>query len=283
MGYATNLIVKDMMGAEFLPPKCLIDDKYQEWSSEKIYEDLKKKMPQMTKQETQDMINRMTGNKSLWGKRKGKQAKEDEGKMKQIAQQAAHEAKERGNMPSFLKRLFEEMEPKEDWRKVLMEYIMPYMNDYNFSRPDRRYLDAEFFLPDNQDGEKIDWVAIAVDTSGSISGKELNHFISEIKAILGACDKVKIKLTFCDADATPFVTLEEFDTATIKPVGGGGTSFKPPFDLVKKEDSMPQALLYFTDMMGDFPSKQPDYDVVWISTTSREVKAPFGKQLEYHV
>src|SRR3990167_9070862 len=180
-------------------------------------------------------------------------------------------------------RVFEELEPKEDWRKVLIDYIEPFNDDYNFSRPDRRYLESDFYLPDINDGEKIDWLAVAIDTSGSISGKEMNHFISEIKAILGSYDKVKIKLTFCDAQATPFIELEEYRSEDIKPVGGGGTDFCPVFKIIEKEESMPKALLYFTDMEGTFPKDTPQYDTLWISATGRDNKQPFGKLLDYKI
>lgn len=281
--FAVNLIVFDSLGQEFMPDGALIDRKYVNWSAEKIYEDLMKRIPKMSKQDQQKMMDGSTSDKSKWGKLKGKERQDAQAKMNQISKQAAEAAKAQGKVPSFLDRMFHEIEPKEDWRKVLMEYVQPFQNDYNFSHPDRRYLEEEFYLPDIKDGEKLDWLAIAIDTSGSIGGSELNSFVSEVKAILSAYDKVKVKLTFCDADATPFIELEEFDLSKIKPKGGGGTDFTPVFDLIKKEDSMPQALLYFTDMMGTFPRNKPTHDTLWLSTSGRTIKPPFGKLLEYEV
>lgn len=283
--YAVNLLVTKELGRDFLPKGALYDTKYTGWSAEKIYEDLQKQIPKMSKQDLKDMMGKhgSTDDHGQWGKKKGKDAVEAQGKMKQLIAQAMEVAKSKGKEPEFAKRLLQEMEPKEDWRKVLMDYVQPYMNDYNFQRPDRRFLEEEFFLPDIKEGQYIDWIAVAIDTSGSIGQNEMNHFIAEIKSILGSYDKVKIKLTFCDAEATDFVELDEYDKSKIKPVGGGGTDFKPVFDLIKKEGSAPQALLYFTDMMGDFPSRAPHYDTIWVSTTGRDYKAPFGKQLPYNV
>jgi predicted metal-dependent peptidase len=280
--YAINPLVAEALGRDYLPTGALYENKYIEWSTEKIYEDLKKNIPKMSQSQMNQLIKGiLKGEASKWGKLKGQEKKDAEGRVKQILGQAIEAQKSKGDVSSMFKRLFDELEPKEDWRKVLMEYIQPYFNDYNFSKPDRRYLEQDFFLPDIKEGEKIDWLAVAVDTSGSIGKKELDHFISEIKAILGSYDKVKIKLTFCDAEALPFVELDQYEPEKIKVAGGGGTDFKPVFDLIRKEDSRPQALIYFTDLMGDFPRNKPDYDVVWINTEKSQ-KAPFGKVLEYN-
>lgn len=280
--YSTNLIIVDMLGRDFLPADCLYDVKFKEMSTEKIYDELKKKIPQMSSQELANMIANSFSNKSKWSKLKGQSKKDAQGKIQQILQQAIEAAKSKGDIPASLRRLFDEMKPKEDWRKVLLDYVQPFINDYNLSRPDRRFLEEPFYLPDIKEGEQVDWLAIAIDTSGSISGKEMNSFISEIKAILGSYDKVKIKLTFCDTEATPFLEMDEYDPKNIRPVGGGGTDFRPVFRLIEKEESKPQALLYFTDMYGEFPNKSfSGYDTIWISTTGRETRAPFGTILEY--
>lgn len=273
---------------KYLPEKSLYDSKYIGWSSEKIYEDLIKKIPKMSKKDLQDMIDSMTGNDSKWGKKPDgseqgpTQKAQAQANMGQLVQRAYEESKSKGSEPAFAKRLFQELEPKENWRKVLEQYIQPYNDDYTFSPVDRRFLETDFMLPDIKEGEKIDWIAVAIDTSGSIGGKEINHFVSEVKAILGSYDKVKIKLTFCDAEASPFVELDEYKPEMIKPVGGGGTDFRPVFNLVAKEQEAPSALVYFTDMYGDFPSKAPGYDTIWISTSDTD-KAPFGKVLDYKI
>jgi predicted metal-dependent peptidase len=175
------------------------------------------------------------------------------------------------------------MQPKEDWHSVLREYALPFSNDYTFSPVDRRYLEQDFALPSIDDGEKIDWIAIAIDTSGSIGHNELSHFVAEVKSILSSFDKVKAKLTFCDADATLFEDLEAVDINTIQPKGGGGTDFRPVFNLIEKETSSPKAILYFTDLCGTFPKSMPtEYDILWISTV-KNGKAPFGKILDYDI
>lgn len=260
-----------------LPKEHLVSYEFAGKATEEVYDTLKKG------HKDKKMESVSVCQKSMWGKEKTNQEKEDlKKKWEQVSKQAIQHARQKGNMPTSIERAFKELEPKEDWREVLLQYVQVFQNDYSFSPTDRRYLEEEFVLPDIAEGQKLDWIAVAVDTSGSISEDELNHFIAEIKAIISSYDKVKVKLTFCDAKATPFVELEEFESEKIKPTGGGGTDFVPVFKLVSKEQDNPLALLYFTDTYGSFPSKAPEYDTIWVSSTGKQ-KTPFGKVLPYQI
>lgn len=285
--YADNLTIKDFMGEDYTSPEMLLDEKYRGWTSEKIYEDLLKKMKKMTKEEMQQFMKNAQAkcmhDDTRWEKMSEKEKKEVKENMDNLIKQGIYAQKQKGDLPAFLKRLWDEMQPKEDWRTTLREFAMRYQNDYTWSPTDRRYLEEDFSLPSIDDGEKIDWLAIAIDTSGSIGKQELDHFMSEIRGILSSFDKVKAKLTFCDAAATPFEDLEEVELSKIQPKGGGGTDFKPVFDLINKENNPPKALIYFTDMCGDFPRSAPrDYEVIWLSTM-KDQRAPFGRVLDYDV
>jgi len=278
--YVINLMINE--DSRFsLPKGCLLDKKYEGWATEEVYMDLLKNMPKMSKEDLQKMIDSGICDKSMWGKSQGKQAKELEKKWDERIKQAAEYAKAQGKEPAWLKRVYEDLTPKEDWRNLLREYAMPWQGDYTFTPVDRRYLEADFLLPEIQDGEQLNWIAIAIDTSSSIGDKELSAFMSELRGILGAYDKVKVRLTFCDADASPFVELEEFDASKIKVSGGGGTDFNPVFNLIKKEETEPKVLCYFTDTQGTFPAKAPNYDVMWIAI--EDGKVPWGKLLKYKV
>lgn len=282
---AGDYVINDMITQDNrfeLPKGCLLKEKYHNWSSEQVYNDLLKTMPKESEQSIGDMISKQICDKSGWGKGSEKKNKEQENKWKEVSKQAAEVARQKGFNPSYLKRLFKDMKPKEDWRNILREFIQPFNDDYSFSPSDRRYLEHDIIIPDIQEGKKIDWIAIAIDTSGSIQDKELNEFLGEVKGIMSSCDKVKVKLTFCDTVATPFIELEEFDTTKINPEGGGGTDFVPPFNLVKKEETQPLAMIYFTDGFGSFP-KPPEYTTLWVSTELKEDHFPFGKVLQYKV
>lgn len=266
-----------------LPKECLLDEKYTNWSTEQVYNDLVKTMPKMSAKDIENIIKNQICDKSKWGKENSEDNRKQEKHWGEVSKQAAEAARQKGFEPAYLKRFFKDMQPKEDWRNILREFIQPFNDDYSFSPSDRRFLDQDLIIPDIQEGKKLDWIGIAIDTSGSIGDKEMSEFLGEVKGIMSSCDKVKAKLTFCDTVATPFVELEEFDATKIKPEGGGGTDFTPVFKLVKKEEEQPLCLLYFTDGYGSFPKKEPEYPTLWISTELKDEKYPWGKVLQYKI
>ena len=269
-----------------LPDGAFIDQKYRGMTTEEVYLDLLKQVNKNGKASPQ--IQQMAG-KSMCDKDGWKNAgakpdqKGGEKHWERVVGQAVENAKRAGKLPAFAERLWEDMQPKEDWRNILRTLAQPFNNDYSFTPSDRRYLDQDFSLPDINDGQQIDWIAVAFDTSGSISQKELSSMVGELRGVLESYDRVKVKLTHCDTEATPFVELDEFNADKVKPEGGGGTDFKPVFKLINKEPSRPLIALYFTDMEGSFPKTQPDYPVIWINTQGRNAEAPFGEVLPYKV
>jgi predicted metal-dependent peptidase len=72
----------------------------------------------------------------------------------------------------------------------------------------------------------------------------------------------------------------EFERGTfgesLRPVGGGGTHFAPAFTWLKEHDIEPACAVYLTDLEGGF-GEEPDYPVLWVSTT-RKV-APWGRTI----
>ena len=60
--------------------------------------------------------------------------------------------------------------------------------------------------------------------------------------------------------------------------GGGGTRFTPIFDWVEREGRAPDALIYFTDAMGEFPEREPAYPVLWLVKGCGKV--PWGTRIQ---
>jgi predicted metal-dependent peptidase len=63
--------------------------------------------------------------------------------------------------------------------------------------------------------------------------------------------------------------------------GGGGTSFKPFFQWVKRENAHGNrpVCIYFTDGYEDFPAVAPDSPVLWLVLPGglESSRYPFGK------
>ncbi len=200
----------------------------------------------------------------------------------------------RSTLPMFAKRLLDKLtKPQTDWRQVLNEFLSEETLDYSFSPPDRRFGDGPFFLPDlnepvESEADEIKKVLFMVDTSGSISDKELTAAYSEIKGAIDQFDgKVEGWLGFFDAaiiEPKPFKSLEEF--LVIKPAGGGGTDFQIIFEYVAQfmEEEPPKYIVILTDGYAPFPKEElaDNIPVLWLINND-DVTPPWGKISRIHI
>lgn len=201
-----------------------------------------------------------------------------EEKAKAAVVRAATVAKMQGHMPGGLEGyLGAILQPKLDWRALLREFIQcRSRSDYDIRRPNRRLTPNGVYVPSLY-SETAGEIWVGVDTSGSISDDDLSQFFGELKSIIA---EVKPSLTGVIQVDAAVQKVDEYtgwddlpDTLSVS--GRGGTSFKPPFQWISRENRTPLCFIYFTDMCGDFPEQEPPYPVLWISTTD-EIKAPWG-------
>ena len=192
----------------------------------------------------------------------------------------------RGTLPLFAQRLLEKLrDPQVDWRTILNEFVQEEVNDYSFSPPDRRFQESPFFLPDFNEmgkcGEPVD-ILFMIDTSGSMSDKEITAAFSEVKGAIDQFDgKLKGWLGFFDAaiiEPKPFESVD--DVLKIKPAGGGGTDFQIIFEYVHQhmENKLPACIIILTDGYAPFPQEHlaRDIPVLWLIDNS-DVEPPWGK------
>lgn len=189
--------------------------------------------------------------------------------------QAAEAAQAMGKLPASLKRLVDDLlAPKVDWRAILQRFVAETSkNDYSWTRPNRRFIHQGLLLP-TLHSENMGAIVVAIDTSGSIDQHTLNTFGSEIKAIVQGVRPEATTVIYCDAAINHVDTFGPNDELHFEMHGGGGTDFRPPFDLVEESGEMPVCMVYLTDGYGPFP-KDPGYPVLWVMTT--DVVAPFGE------
>jgi predicted metal-dependent peptidase len=106
-------------------------------------------------------------------------------------------------------------------------------------------------------------ILVAIDTSASVSTKELRDFFSEIEYIYKAGARVTILQ--CDARIN---SIKEFDGKNIPEIkGSGGTDFNPPVDYYLKHKKEYASLIYFTDGEAPLPEKHPS-GMVWVITSN---------------
>jgi predicted metal-dependent peptidase len=201
--------------------------------------------------------------------------------MNSLLVRAENAAKMQGLTPFGIDREYDTLlHPKVDWRIMLKEFVQSFPNDWDFTNRDRRFMNSNFYLP-SLNGEKVR-IAIAIDTSGSITHKEVSHFMTEAYSILSSYSRVELIMMCCDAavhNVKKITTLQEATSFEIK--GGGGTDFKPVFKELENYHADFDALIFFTDGYGTFPDNNQHYGykVLWVMTT--EVKAPMGITIRY--
>lgn len=285
--YAVNLILCE---AGFrLPQGALLDRSYKDMSTEQIYEQIAQKSAE---QGSFNPNGDIMDDHSMWQKLgcgiNGNQnacngsgafspgsAKAIEEEWKARIAAAVQAARSQGKLPLGLERLVDALlKPHIPWKEVLADYMERVCREYVWGPFDRRFTHSSTYIPSTgRDG--LNEIVVALDTSGSVSQKELSQFLAEVKAIADIGANV-LHIVFCDASVGSWHTVElGEDLPQIKITGGGGTDFRPVFEAVEKNGINPSVLIYYTDGYGSFPEKQPDYPVLWVVTKNHK-DPPWG-------
>jgi len=209
-----------------------------------------------------------------------KQSQQLEAEWKAAVSQAAQMCQ--GDVPTNLKRLIDEiLDPPLPWYVLLRDFVeRTARNDYSWTRPNPRYFSLGIILP-SLISEELPECAMAIDTSGSITKQQLDKFGAEASGVFAAYETL-LRVFSCDARIQ---SEQEFRRADLPLVlelkGGGGTDFCPVFNIIQEKGYSPACLIYLTDLYGRFPQQEPDYPVLWISTT-KDKKAPFGTTIYFN-
>ncbi|MFC5861749.1 VWA-like domain-containing protein [Acidicapsa dinghuensis] len=189
--------------------------------------------------------------------------------------QAMTVAQQAGKMPTGLDRTMEGVAAAAvNWRELLRRlWSETTVADYSWMRPNRRYLWRGLYLP-GVVKEGVGEIVIAVDCSGSISGRQLRLFEAEARSILDGQRPERVYVLYFDAVVQKVEVYEAGQPISLNPVGGGGTEFGPCFEWVEECGTVPQTMVFLTDLYGSFPTSAPSYPVLWASTGRRQ--APFG-------
>ena len=157
--------------------------------------------------------------------------RELEREIDQAIRQGAIAAKRVGQGGGDIERELEELlKPKIDWREVLREFVKTICSGKDASswrRVNRRFVGMDIYLP-TLISERVGRILVAIDTSGSIGGKELQVFLSEVHSVFTQVRPTHVDLLYWDGHVAGHEEYSESDMdnlmQTTKPVGGGGTS-----------------------------------------------------------
>lgn len=250
------------------------------YSAEEIYDMLKKADP--------NALSRMYGSGSMdshgiWKRLQNGGRLEDEWKQR-VREAASKSAGEGSGIPAGMERYLKDIvhNPTTNWRQLLHDHIQFDRSDYTYSTPDRRF-SGDVFMPSFQDnvyGERLDGLWVLIDTSGSISDQGLAAAFAEIKSAVQQVNSFEGKLSFFDYSVSEPIGFESVDELmSIKPVGGGGTSFHAIFQYLSKYMAyeLPKLILIITDGYAKFPDEEDamGVDVIWVIIDS-DVQPPWG-------
>jgi len=210
------------------------------------------------------------------------QIKELESQVKIAVAQSEAIAKQCGRDPLGVKRILKAIEaPVVDWRTLLANLATEIAHDdYTWTKANRRYVYSGAFLPSLENRE-VGHIAFVIDTSGSVSDKEVSKAAAAAEDMFNIINPSRIEVMYVDYSLHGIQNLDASDLPfKLEIKGGGGTSFRPAFEHISKnEDDEPVALVYVTDgYCRDFPKEEPDYPVIWllIGDYDRRFTAPFG-------
>lgn len=173
-----------------------------------------------------------------------------------------------GNIPGVVLAQIEDLLKRGKaivpWSKVLRMFVASCAEsvlDYTLKRISRRYGTR----PGTRKGDVLN-IAVAVDTSGSISDSQLNLFFNEIRYIW----KNGAKVTVYEADCRVCASYQFKGKFSGKVHGRGGTDLEP---VLKEVEGKYDALIYFTDFYAPPIEKRYRIPVLWVLHTDMDRSA----------
>jgi len=268
--YVINL---QLVERGFRMPACgLLDHAYKGMGAEEVYEILIKNPPPPKNEMGGDIEESC------------EEPVELEKEIKDILIRAAIQSKVASDKPGtipgeiqiFLDRL---LNPKMPWNRILQKYLQTFAkNDYSFRKPNRRYFPTHH-LPSLY-SETLMNIAIAIDTSGSVSDTDFLRFVTETNSILKMMKPEKITLVQFDTEIKSVDVIRNIhELMRVKFTGRGGTYINPLLDWAN--ENKPQLLLVFTDGGFYFYTTETKVKTLWLINDNPQFNAPFGKTIHY--
>ena len=303
--YCVNADLKKHRVGEFITSvPCLYDSKYQDMSSEEIYDILyenaekinigdliDKLLDDHLDGEGQDNDGDEDGEQDKkGGKGRPKLSAEDRQKIKDEIKEAvlaaAAASDGAGNLPAGVKRIIEDMTaPKMNWRELLrMQLESTIKSDYTWMRNSRRGWHMDAVMPGMKLDPMID-IAISIDASGSMLDRMLKDFLAEVAGIMEQFPNYRIHVLSFD---TQVYNPQQFDSENLDDItgyeiaGGGGTDFDSVFQYFKENEIEPKRHIMFTDGYPNGSWGDEQYcDTVFIMHGTTSIVPPFGQYAYY--
>ena len=177
-----------------------------------------------------------------------------------------------------------------DWKHVLASFIGKIVSaDSEYRNYKRRHITNETYINNkSRIKNKLSTCVLAVDTSGSMSQRELATVLNEIKGIAELKKFKKFEIVWFDAKVytpTDKFTNNELITKIPVPKGGGGTLFIPPLEYlekIKKESKMDVCIFvtdgYCYEDLKSLPVPSFKDKFIWVLLNNNTFKQPFSNR-----
>ena len=146
----------------------------------------------------------------------------------------------------------------------------------SYGRPPRRLPQLVGIVPGSAQDPTKPVVLGVIDTSGSLSNRDLQLIAAELEKLAGL---YKVIVVQCDArirDVSPH-------RGRIKQIcGRGSTDLRPPLTRRFLQRHRADVVVYFTDGFGPAPKRRPVRPVIWCLAAGGQRPAPYGRAVWMH-
>ena len=291
--YVINLIIKDIErssgGFITLPKQGLIDERFRDMDSQQVFNALKQDQQDSGQGEGEGEGDSDGDGAGLdehdWKTGEQMSEQEREAVAREIDQAVRQGQLVAGKMGGRMAReLGEITEPKVKWQDQLRDFMSSVSDGKDLStwqRVNRRWLQHDMYMPSTL-SESMGRIVIGIDTSGSIGGKQLNDFLSEVR---GICQNVKpelVDLLYWDTNVAGHEVYSRDDldklVSKTRPAGGGGTDASCVPKYLKDRGLRPECVVMLTDgYVGDWG--QWEQPVLWCIVDGNRRPAPVGQTI----
>lgn len=186
--------------------------------------------------------------------------------------EVAEELKKRGRglipseMQEYIDSLFDVTEPVIDWASYLRRFNS--MSSMIYTKKTRRKPNRRFGSGPALKIKQKKKTLVAIDTSGSVSQKDLIEFFNEIYHIYKT--GTYIDIVECDAKIQRVYNYKG-ERENIEVKGRGGTDFEPVMEYLLENKDKYANLIYLTDGGCPAPKTQPIKPILWVHCSNVDI------------
>ncbi|MBI1853412.1 MAG: hypothetical protein HYR85_23985 [Planctomycetes bacterium] len=163
------------------------------------------------------------------------------------------------------------------WQEILRRIVggIPQIRP-SFTRPPRRNPKLVGIVPGRVHRRGPPKATVVVDTSGSVSRRDLQEISAELEQMRHVCE---ITVVECDCEIQRIYPFQGAITAVR---GRGGTDFRPPLEREFLSQHRPDIVIIFTDGVGPAHAAPPPIPVVWCLTEGGQKPVSWGVEIRMH-